>query len=57
LKSLGLKGLGEYKGPSKDEDSVSEAFTARTGETDLDPLENILDLTIFDIEFYHQIIA
>jgi hypothetical protein len=53
LKSLGLKGLGEYKGPSKDEDSVSEAFTARTGETDLDPLENILDLTIFDIEFYH----
>ena len=46
---LGLKGLGEYKGPSG-LDQDSDAETARTLETDIDPLDNVLDLTIFDID-------
>jgi len=49
LKSLNMKGIGQAPGVSFDDDT--DDFTARTGETDLEPLENILDLTIFDIEF------
>ncbi len=49
-----MKGLGEHKGPTFDDDTD---ITARTDETDLEPLENILNLTVFDIEFNHSEIS
>jgi hypothetical protein len=54
LKSLNMKGLGEHRGPTFDDDTD---ITARTDETDLEPLENILNLTVFDIEFNHSEIS
>lgn len=53
----GLKPVGDYKGGAFDEDSMSDAMTARTAEADLGPTENILDLTVFDVEYDQQVIA
>lgn len=57
LLKLGEKPIGDFRGGGVDDDSMSEVMTERTAMADLGPTENILDLTVFEIEYDQQIIA